>query len=266
MARFAAALLGSGANEHGRIVEAATLATMYEPQYQPDPHIPGMGLGFFRGEVGGHPTVGHDGILPGFNSSLVLAPDDGVGLIAFTNGSSGAFTWMQMELDHLLRRVLGVSDEGVRGDAPHHPEVWADLCGRYVFLPRISDLRGRLMVGGGAEVFVRGGQLMLRLLTPIPALYRGLPLHPDDETDPYVFRLDLSRLGMSTVRLVFGHEARVGTTAVHTDLGRQPLSLVRRPATKIPSGWLTGALGALAVVSVVRAVRRRSRRCEGVQA
>ena len=60
-----------------------------------------------------------------------------------------------------------------------------------------------MMLGGGAEVFVRGGRLMLRLLTPVPALYRGLPLLPDDETDPYVFRLDLSAFGMAPVRMVF---------------------------------------------------------------
>ena len=92
----------------------------------------------------------------------------------------------------------------MRTDIPHHPEIWAELCGRYLFPPRISDLRQRLMLGGGAEVFVRGGRLMVRLLTPVPALYRGLPLQPDDAADPYVFRLDLSPFGMSPVRVVFG--------------------------------------------------------------
>ena len=95
----------------------------------------------------------------------------------------------------MLRELLGVPEDALRGDIPHHPEVWAELCGRYVFPPRIADLRQRLMLGGGAEVFVRGGRLMVRLLTPVPALYRGLPLQPDDKTDPYVFRLDLSRSG-----------------------------------------------------------------------
>jgi CubicO group peptidase (beta-lactamase class C family) len=77
MARYAAALLGGGANEHGRVLRPATLATMFEPSYQPDPRIPGMGLGFFRGQAGGHPTVGHDGIWLGFHSALVLAPGPG---------------------------------------------------------------------------------------------------------------------------------------------------------------------------------------------
>ena len=80
LARFVAALLGGGANEHGRVLQPATLATMFEAHYQPDVRLPGMGLGFFRAEAAGHRLVLHDGILPGFNSELLVAPDDGIGL------------------------------------------------------------------------------------------------------------------------------------------------------------------------------------------
>lgn len=260
MVRFVAALLGGGANEHGAILKPATLATMFAPHYQPDPRLSSIGLGFFRHDVGGHRVVGHDGILPGFNSGLLVAPDDGVGLIAFTNGSSGAMVWMPIELGGLLHRLLDAPDEVVHTDIPHHPEIWAALCGRYRLPRRVSDLRGRVMMGGGAEVFVRSGQLMLRVLSPIPALYRGLPLHPDDENDPYVFRIDLARFGMPTVRLVFGHEAGAGAKVVHTDLGSQPLSLCKQPVAKRGSAWPTGPLGAFAVAATLAAVRRARRR------
>jgi CubicO group peptidase (beta-lactamase class C family) len=259
MARYVAALLGGGANEHGRVLKPRAMATMFEPHYQPDPRVPGVGLAFFRSDAGGHLAVEHGGILPGFNSEIFAAPDDGVGVMAFTNGSSGAMAWLPTELGRLLRHLLEVPDELVRSDVPQHPEIWDEICGRYQLPQHISDLRGRVMMGGGAQVFVRGGQLMVRLLTPIPALYRGLPLRPDDETDPYMFRLDTSKFGMPTVRMVFGHEVGVGTTALHTDLGSQPVSLFRRPATRRPDASLTFALGALAVVSTVRAVRRHSR-------
>ena len=45
MARYVAALLGGGSNEHGSVLEPATLASMFEPHYQPDPRVPGIGLG-----------------------------------------------------------------------------------------------------------------------------------------------------------------------------------------------------------------------------
>ncbi len=57
MARYVAALLGGGANEHGSVLKPETLATMFEPQYQPDPRIPGIGLAFSRDDVGGHLAV-----------------------------------------------------------------------------------------------------------------------------------------------------------------------------------------------------------------
>ena len=264
MARFAAALLGGDANEYGSILDPATLSTMFEAHYRPDPRVPGWGLGFARGEVGGHRVVGHDGILPGFNSTLLMAPDDGLAIVAFTNGSPGAFVWMDTEFKRLLRHLLGAPDEVIRTDIPHHPEVWAELCGGYRLPPRISDLRGRLAIAGGVEVFVRGGRLMIRALTPVPALYRGLPLHPDDEDDPYGFRLDLSGFGLGTVRVVFGRDVASDTAAIHADLAGQPLSLIRRRTEGRASAPLTAALGALLVAAAARSVTRRHQRSKEV--
>ena len=266
IARFAAALMGGGANERGSIAEPATLAMMFEPHYQPDPRVPGWGLGFARGAAGGHLVVGHDGILPGFNSTLLVAPDDGLAIVAFTNGSRGAFVWMETEFKRLLRHLLDVPEEVIRTDIPHHPEVWGELCGGYRLPARISDLRARVAIPGGVEVFVRGGRLMIRALTPAPALYRGLPLHPDDEDDPYLFRLDLSGFGLGTVRVVFGRDVVSDTAAIHADLGGQPLSLIRRPTEGRARAPLTAALGALLVAAAARSVMRRRQRSREVAA
>lgn len=255
MARYIAALLGGGANERGSILKPTTLATMFEPHYQPDPRVPGMGLGFERNNADGHRVVGHGGILPGFNSQMFVAPDDGVGLIAFTNGARQAMLWLPTELGWLLNHLLGVRDEEVRTDVPQHPEIWEDICGSYQLPGRLTDVRARLMIGAGVEVLVRSGQLILRELSPVPPLFRGFPLHPDDETDPYVFRIDLAQFGLPTARIVFSHDVGVGTTAVHLDLF--PLSLHKRSATKSPSMWLTKGLAALLVGATALAVRPR---------
>jgi CubicO group peptidase (beta-lactamase class C family) len=87
MARYLTALLGGGKGEHGPVLDPATLATMFEPHYRPDPRIPGFGFGFFRVDLHGHLAVEHDGILPGFDSQIFLAPRDGVGVMAFANGA-----------------------------------------------------------------------------------------------------------------------------------------------------------------------------------
>jgi CubicO group peptidase (beta-lactamase class C family) len=263
MARYVTALLGGGTGEHGAVLKPATLAAMFEPHYQPDARVPGFGLGFFRANLGGHLAVEHDGILPGFDSQIVLAPDDGAGVLAFANGARRGMHWLGPEVGGLLKRLLGVPDEVIRTDVPHHPELWGDLCGWYRFSAHPTD-PARFAIGAGAEVVVRRGQLMLRALSPIPALYRGFPLHPDDAQDPYVFRIELPWFGIGTGRVIFSREPGVGTTAVHLDFA--PLSFQKEPAGKNPRVWVIGARGALAVATTATAVRRRRRRpYEGVQ-
>jgi hypothetical protein len=187
--------------------------------------VPGIGLGFWRGDIGGHSVVEHGGILPGFNSQIFVAPDDGVAVMTFTNGARNAMLWLPAETASLLNGLLGVSASATRTDVPQHPEIWGDLCGWYYLPARLTDARAREMAGAGVEVFVRGDQLMLRILTPIPAMYRGFPLYPDDEKDPYVFRIDLSSFGIGTMRVIFSGEAGTRATAIHLDV--MPLSCQR---------------------------------------
>jgi CubicO group peptidase (beta-lactamase class C family) len=254
MARYLAALLGGGASEHRSVLKPATMATMFEPHYQTDPRIPGMGLAFFRANLGGHLAVEHDGILPGFDSQIFLAPGDGIGVMAFANGAKQGMHWLTPEVAGVLRQLLDVPEEVIRTDVPQHPEMWGDLCGWYRFSAHPTD-PARFVIGAGAEVAVRRGQLMIRALSPIPALYRGFALHPDDEKDPYVFRIALPWFGIGTGRVVFSQQPGAGTTALHLDFGA--LSFQKQPATKNPRLWVVGALGALAVTGAAIAVGRR---------
>ena len=255
LGRYVAALLGGGANRHGTVLKPATVAMMFEPQYRPDPRVPGIGLAFWRGSIGGHRIVEHGGILPGFTAELYLAPDDGLGIVTYTNGARNPMLWLPGETAALLAGLLGVPDGTVRTDVPQHPEVWSDICGWYRTPGRLTDLRAREMTGLGVEVFVRGGQLMLRCLSPVPVAYQGFPLYPDDPADPYVFRIDLSRFGIGTGRVVFSGAAGTGTTAVHFDL--LPLSARKQTAATNPRRWLAGALAATGAALAVRRWRAR---------
>jgi hypothetical protein len=79
MGRYLGALMGGGANQHVSVLRPATLAMMFEPQYQPDPRLGGIGLAFSRFALDGHLAVEHEGVLPGFNSQIFVAPDDRIG-------------------------------------------------------------------------------------------------------------------------------------------------------------------------------------------
>lgn len=231
MARYLAALLGSG--EGGSILRPETLAVMFQPNYQTDPRLPGFGLGFYRTDLGGLPAVEHPGILPGFNSQIFLAPDEGTAVLAFTNGARNALTWLTAETEWLLRDLIGAPDDVIRTDLPQRPETWSDLCGWYRPLAQRTDMQARGMAGAGAQVAVRRGRLMVRALSPMPALYRGFALHPDDDEDPYVYRIDLSTHGLGTTRIVFSRDSgQEETTRLHLEV--IPLALQKRPGATGP--------------------------------
>jgi CubicO group peptidase (beta-lactamase class C family) len=255
MARYVAALLGGGANERGPVLKPEILAAMFAPQYQPDPRLPGVGLAFYRRDVRGHLIIEKDGLVRGFASQMFVAPHDGAGVVAFTNGARAAHGWLGPEVLGILRHVLDVPGEVIRTRVPHHPEIWGDLCGWYAFPGSLRDVQKWAVAG--VQVLVRRGQLTLRLVTPVPVVPREFPLHPDDGEDPGLFRVDLSALGLGTSRVVFSRVPDMGTAALHVELPGMPMSFQKQPATKDPRMWAKGALGALGIATAAAAVRRR---------
>ena len=253
MARYVAALLGS-ASEPGPVLGPEALAAMFAPQYQPDPRLPGVGLAFYRRDVGGHLIVEKDGLVRGFASQMFVAPHDGVGVVAFTNGARAAHAWLGPEVLGILSHLLGVPGDVIRTAVPHHPEIWNGLCGWYAFPGSLRDVQKWAVAG--VQVVVRRGQLTLRLVTPVPGLPREFPLHPEDDQDPGLFRVDLSALGMGTGRVIFSRIPGTGTAALHVELPGMPMSFREQPATSDPRPWAKGALGALGIAAAAAAVRR----------
>jgi CubicO group peptidase (beta-lactamase class C family) len=263
MARYVAALLGGGAGEPGSVLRPESLAAMFAPQYQPDPRLPGVGLAFYRRDLGGHLVAEKDGLVRGFASQMFLAPDDGVGVVAFTNGARAAHGWLGPEVLGILRQVLDLPGDVIRTDVPHHPEIWSDLYGWYAFPGSFRDVQKWAIAG--VQVCVRHGQLTLRLVTPVPGVPREFPLHPEEGEDPGLFRIDLSALGMGTIRVVFSRAPDKGTAALHAELPGMPLSFQKQPATGNPGMWVKGAVGAVGIAGIAAAVRRHRRAYQEIQ-
>jgi CubicO group peptidase (beta-lactamase class C family) len=259
MARYATALLHSGANEHGTALKPETLELMFQAHHQPDPRVPGYGLSFELGEEDGHRTVGHGGVLSGFLTQMTLAPDDGVGVVVLANtGGLDGRGAPETLAATLLRRLLGLPDQTIRTDLPARPEIWAELCGWYGMAPGpLTNAFYRLAFGAGVEVAVRHGHLMLLPISPIPALRRGFRLHPDHDTDPYVFRVDLATTwGKGTHRVAFRQEVSEGSATMC--LEGMGLSLRKRPGALNPRRWAMGGLvvgGSAAALRLGRAGR-----------
>jgi CubicO group peptidase (beta-lactamase class C family) len=263
IARYVGALLTMAAGEQGSVLRPETVATMFRPHFQPDPRVPGMGLAFELGQEGAHKTVGKIGVLSGFHSAIALAPEERIGVVVFSNtgGLDGRGTPEPLA-PGLLRRLLGLPVETIRTDIPPRPEIWSELCGWYGPAPGpVTNLFSRALMGAGAEVMVHGGNLMLKPLTPVPALRRGSRLYPDDLDDPWVFRIHFPEFGME-LRVVFDGRSEERTAR---RLLLDMMSFEKRPAFRNPRSWLTGGVAvgtaALTVRSVVhhRASGGRSR-------
>lgn len=264
LSRYIAALLDGGAGERGRILEPETLAAMFQPHHQPDPRVPGAGLGFHLDDMAGHRTVGHTGILSGFLSAMLLAPDDGMGVVVLTNSGDltgrGAPDPLSVTL---LRRLLDLPDDPIRRDIPPRPDIWKQLCGWYSPDPGpLTNLFTRAIWGAGADVTIDGGQLMVRPLHPLPTLRHGMHLHPDDPDDPYVFRVDFAELGWAgTQRAAFSHDD-TGPAGSATRLTLNGFQFHRRPDARNPRHLATTGL-ALGATTAALTLRRRHTAASG---
>lgn len=87
LARFMAMLFDGGRATDGRILEPATLDSMWTPQFAPPGAREGYGIGFSIGELEGHRRIGHGGAIYGFATTLAALPDEklGVAVVATTD-------------------------------------------------------------------------------------------------------------------------------------------------------------------------------------
>jgi CubicO group peptidase (beta-lactamase class C family)/D-alanyl-D-alanine dipeptidase len=111
LGRFVEMLLAGGVAPNGRRVLArATLDSMWTPQFAAPGERTGYGIGFNIGSVDGHRTVGHDGAIYGFATSLLAMPDDSLGavVIASLDVANGV-------TDHIAQTALRLMLDAVHG-------------------------------------------------------------------------------------------------------------------------------------------------------
>ncbi|MCU1427727.1 MAG: serine hydrolase [Actinomycetia bacterium] len=201
---------GGALLDNGRgIVAPASLQLAFDVHYRPSPTHPGIGLSFFRDEFAGHRLVGHGGGMPGFTTAFVLAPDDGVGVVAVTNtGRPGV--WIAAH--RALCSLLGV-DAGIPR-RPLHPEQWAGLLGRYrPGRGTLTNVR-TLVVAGGATVRATKRELRLHPALPLGPWRAGVVTQPVDDAGTR-YALDGSAFGLPPVTLHVERDAGGRGRALH---------------------------------------------------
>jgi hypothetical protein len=102
MARFLIAHLQDGRYsaagiDDGRILKESTIQQMHSTLYAPDPRLLGTAYGLFDFSDNGQRTFGHNGSTSGFNTLLLLMPEQNLGVFVAYNSDSA---W-NLVLQHL---------------------------------------------------------------------------------------------------------------------------------------------------------------------
>jgi CubicO group peptidase (beta-lactamase class C family) len=160
MARYAAALL----NEGGGIVRPETFASMIAPHWAPDPRLENWGLSFWRSQAFGRFMFGHSGgVLGGWNSMLVVVPEEALALIIHANSLFEGFPGL---VGDLLAAVLDAGAPAPRLARPVTPGLLAAAPGVFEALAgeltnfRIKGAVGRLQIkaeDGALWIYSRRG-------------------------------------------------------------------------------------------------------------
>lgn len=255
MALYLSALLNGGANQHGRVLEVATLDLMTTAHHRADDALPGMGLAFMLDDLDGHRVFGHDGGWPGFSAAMMVAPDDGVAAIAFTNTSTFALHGLIADIVGRLVGLPPAADVRLGGPAAQ-TDIWSDLVGSYRPPPGLNT-NFRLLPLGELRVSARYGHLQLRPLIPLGPLRTPLLLERSDPADPLRFQ---ARFAGTAINLRFTSNAKGGITGLA--LGSSfagYFALLKRPPWASFRNWVR--LAALATIGIAarRPIKRRRR-------
>jgi len=81
LGKFMSVLFAGGKSAAGQVLTAASIKQMWTPQFAKAGEKTGFGLGFHLGELEGRRTVGHDGAVYGFATTLNALPDEKLGVV-----------------------------------------------------------------------------------------------------------------------------------------------------------------------------------------
>jgi len=121
MARWLLFNLNGGRVGDRQLIKPATLADIHSPHMttgetpeRPEISQATYGMGWGIDTYRGHRRVAHGGGIDGFTTSVMLFPDDGLGLVSFNNGQSDISSLMNR---HAADRMLGLEPIGWLGEA-----------------------------------------------------------------------------------------------------------------------------------------------------
>jgi len=155
----------------GRLLEQASLETMWTPQFAAPGASRGFGLGFAIGETRGHRVIEHRGAIYGFSTTLRALPDVGLGVVA-VSAMDGTNRVVDRIADFALEGLLAVRENrtptlGWQSTLPLTRDDARRLAGGYDRVDRTSGADSAeervALVEQGGRLYLRRGSLLLQL-------------------------------------------------------------------------------------------------------
>lgn len=164
LAQFMKVLFRGGAGERGQVLQAATIDSMLTPQFAAEGESSGFGIGFSLGELDGHFLAGHGGAIYGFATSLLLLPQEKLGVVTVTSRDVANAVTNRLA-EYALRALLAhkAGDELPRFEQPQPVDslLARRLDGRYSDGENSIDLEER---NGALFAWLRGMRYQLKML------------------------------------------------------------------------------------------------------
>ncbi len=166
LGRFLSALFAGGQGANGPLLQSATLEQMWTPQFAEPEGKTRYGIGFRLSDVDGHRSVGHDGAIYGFATSLRALPDNKLGVVVVTT-KDAANAVTDRIAGYALRAMLAVRQNrpvpALEVTSPVAPELAKKVAGRYMKGEKSIEL-----TESAGQLFMccteRGEQVRLRSL------------------------------------------------------------------------------------------------------
>jgi serine beta-lactamase-like protein LACTB len=173
LARFAVFVMGGDASAPSKPpIQRETLEKMFQPQLVQD--STGFGLGFSVGKYREHKTVQHGGAVYGFSTSLVVLPEEKIGVIVLSNADIAGGP-----VKRLSDAALDLLLEAVRGERPVEPpkpielspEELAEFAGDYDSTSYWAHIDKA--IGGTLHATLSGQPIELTPIEPLKFLADG---------------------------------------------------------------------------------------------
>lgn len=153
MGRFGQALLNGGTLDGAQILKPETVAEMWTPQFQANPGLPPICMGFYQDWRDGVHWIGHEGDLIAFHSLFFLDPAQKIILFVSYNSAGGAARPRPEIIDFFTDRYFPGAPAVTYVEKP--TGNFRDIAGEYQTTRRADSTKLRLMnIGGQAAASV----------------------------------------------------------------------------------------------------------------